>query len=37
MSNDGKIFGTFAMYCRSARNPEPGEIRLIEDASSIVE
>jgi hypothetical protein len=36
MSNDGKIFGTFAMYCRSARNPEPGEIRLIEDASSIV-
>jgi hypothetical protein len=35
MSHNGKILGKFAMYYRSARNPEPGEIRLIEDASRI--
>src|SRR5271154_7110075 len=35
MSHDGKVLGTFGMYYREVRNPEPSEIRLIDYASRI--
>ncbi len=35
LSHDGNVLGTFGMYYREARSPEPGEIQLIEDASRI--
>jgi GAF domain-containing protein len=35
MSHDGKVLGTFAMYYREIRKPEPDEIQLIEYASRI--
>jgi len=35
MSHDGKVLGTFGMYCRDVRQPGPGEIQLIDYASRI--
>jgi formate hydrogenlyase transcriptional activator len=35
MSHDGKLLGTFGMYCREVRHPGPGDIQLIDYASCI--
>jgi PAS domain S-box-containing protein len=35
MSHDGKVLGTFGMYFREVRHPQPSEIRLIDYASRI--
>jgi PAS domain S-box-containing protein len=35
ISPDGKVLGTFGMYFREIRHPEPSEIRLIDYASRI--
>ena len=35
MSHDGKVLGTFGMYYREVRHPEPAEIQLIDYASRI--
>jgi len=35
MSHDGKVLGTFCMYYREIRHPEPSEIQLIDYASRI--
>jgi PAS domain S-box-containing protein len=35
MSQDGNVLGTFCMYYREVRSPEPDEIQLIEYASRI--
>jgi len=35
ISHDGKVLGTFGMFCREVRRPGPAEIQLIDDASRI--
>jgi formate hydrogenlyase transcriptional activator len=35
MGRDGKVLGTFCMYYREVRHPEPAEIQLIDYASRI--
>jgi formate hydrogenlyase transcriptional activator len=35
MSRDGKVLGTFCMYYREVRHPGPGDVQLIDYASSI--
>jgi PAS domain S-box-containing protein len=35
MAHDGKVLGTFCMYYREVRHPEPAEIQLIDYASRI--
>jgi diguanylate cyclase (GGDEF)-like protein/PAS domain S-box-containing protein len=35
LSSAGEVFGTFAMYYRSPRNPNPYELRLIEISSHL--
>jgi len=35
ISHHGEILGTFAFYFRSVRSPKPGDIHLIENATSI--
>ena len=35
MSHDGKVLGTFCMYYREVRHPEPAEIQLIDHVSRI--
>jgi formate hydrogenlyase transcriptional activator len=35
MSHDSQVLGTFGMYYREVRNPEPSDIELIQYASSI--
>jgi formate hydrogenlyase transcriptional activator len=35
MAHDGKVLGTFGMYYREVRHPEPAEIQLIDYASRI--
>jgi formate hydrogenlyase transcriptional activator len=35
MSHDGKVLGTFCMYYREARHPDPSEIQLIDYASRV--
>ena len=35
MSHDGKVLGTFGMYYREVRHPDPAEIQLIDYASRI--
>jgi PAS domain S-box-containing protein len=35
ISHHGEILGTFAFYFRSVRSPSPGDIHLIENATSI--
>jgi formate hydrogenlyase transcriptional activator len=35
MSHDGKVLGTFCMYYREVRDPDPGEIQLMDYASRI--
>src|SRR5260370_21757833 len=35
MSKDGKVLGTFCMYCREVRHPGTHDIQLIDYASRI--
>ena len=35
MSHDSRVLGTFGMYYREVRHPEPSDIALIQYASSI--
>jgi formate hydrogenlyase transcriptional activator len=35
LSHDGKVLGTFGMYYREARAPNPAEMQLIDDAGRI--
>ncbi len=35
LSHDGNVLGTFGMYYRETRSPEPREMQLIDDASRI--
>ncbi|MEP6780443.1 MAG: ATP-binding protein [Gemmatimonadaceae bacterium] len=32
VASDGRVLGSFAVYYKTARSPEPSEIRLVEDA-----
>lgn len=35
MSSTGEVLGTFAMYCRESRHPEPEEIRFIVECATL--
>lgn len=35
ISNDGRVLGTFGVYCKEVGNPTPDDLRLIDHASRI--